>query len=73
MATPQAIQAQGDSANTMNIWRIQNSITVDATYDAHYVIGLISPYAGRSRWCRTTSADNAASQAAEIEAVLVAT
>ena len=72
MATPAAIQAIGDSADTMNVWRIQSSITVDATYDAHYVVGITDPYSGRSRWCQTTSGDSATDQAAEIVAALVA-
>lgn len=71
MATVAAIQAAIDSASTNNVANIQNSITVDATYDAHYTVGIAHPYAGRSRWCQTTSAGNAAAQAAEILAVLV--
>jgi len=65
MATPAQIQSQLDSANTKNIANIQNSVKIDATYDAHYVVGLIG-HAGRSRWCVTTSAETAANQATEI-------
>jgi len=72
MATPAAIQAQIDSGSTHNVANIQNSISVDATYDSHYVVGIAHPYAGRSRWCLTTTAETAANQAAEILAVLVA-
>lgn len=71
MATPQAIQAAMDPADTMNIARIQQSVIVDATYDAHYTVGIIEPYAGHSKWCITTKADSAADQAAELLALLV--
>lgn len=72
MATPAEIQAQLDPANTMHVIRINQSIKIDATYDAHYCDGIIAPYAGRSRWCTTTNAETAANQAAEIIAALVA-
>jgi len=72
MATPAAIQAQLDSATTTHVANIIRSLTIDATYDAHYVVGVVAPYAGRSRWCTTTTAETAANQAAEIIAVLVA-
>jgi len=72
MATPAEIQAIFDSANTMHVAIIQNSVVVDATYDAHYVVGITAPYAGRSRWCLTTTAETATNQSAEILAVLVA-
>lgn len=72
MATPAEIQASADSANTMFVWRIEKSISIDATYDSHYVTGICAPYAGRSRWCNTTKAGNAAAQVAEINAALTA-
>lgn len=72
MATPAEIQAQLDSANTMHVVHIIQSIAVDVTYDAHYCVGIVEPYAGRSRWCQTTTAETAANQAAEIAAALVA-
>ena len=34
MATPAEIQAQLDPANTMHVIRINQSITIDGTYDA---------------------------------------
>ena len=71
MATVAAIQAAIDSASTHNIANIQQSIKVDATYDAHYVVGISAPYQGRSKWCITTNAETAANQAAEIEAALI--
>jgi len=71
MATVAAIQAELDSASTNNVINIHNSVKVDATYDAHYCVGVAHPYAGRSRWCATTTAETAANQAAEIIAVLV--
>lgn len=72
MATPAAIQAAGDSANTLNVYRILQSVAIDATYDAHYVVGEVEPYAGRSMWVRTTTADSAADQNTDILAALVA-
>ena len=72
MATPAEIQAQLDSANTMHVANIQQGLSIDATYDAYYVVGITEPYSGRSRWCQTTKADTAANQAAEIIAALVA-
>lgn len=72
MATPAEIQAQLDSANTKHVAEIIQSISIDGTYDSHYVVGITDPYSGRSRWCQTTTAETAANQAAEIIAVLVA-
>jgi len=69
MATPAAIQAALDSANQMNIARINQSVSIDATYDAHYVVGGIG-HAGRSKWCQTTKAQTAGQQATAILAVL---
>jgi len=71
MATPQAIQLAADAANTMNIVRIQQSMSIDATYDAHFTVGITAPYAGYSRWCQTTKADSAADQAVELLAALI--
>jgi len=72
MATPAAIQLIGDAANTLRVYKIQNSVTVDATYDAHYVVGTGDPYSGRSMWVRTTSGNTATQQDAEIVAALAA-
>ena len=45
--------------------------TIDATYDMFYVTsGAGGPQAGKSCWCRTTSAGNAAAQAAEVVTAL---
>lgn len=65
MATPAQIQAQLDSAGTGKVANITISTHAGATYDNHYVVGIDS-YAGRSRWCTTTQADSAATQAASI-------
>lgn len=72
MATPAEIQAQGDAANSMRVYQIQQSISIDATYDAHYVVGTGDPYSGRSMWVRTTNADTAAAQNTAILAALTA-
>lgn len=66
MATPAEIQAQ---LGSMNIARINQSVKIDATYDAHYVVGGIG-HAGRSKWCQTTSAQTAAQQASAITTAL---
>lgn len=71
MATPQEIQAQIDPASTTHVANITRSTTHDATYDAHYVVGITTPYAGKSKWILTTTAETAANQAAEIVAALV--
>lgn len=71
MASPSEIQAIGDSANTMHVYHILQSISVDATYDAHYVQGIVAPYAGKAKWCTTTTAETATNQNAEIVAELV--
>ena len=72
MATVAEIQAQLDSASTHNVINILKSVTVDATYDAHYCVGIAHPYAGRTRWCTTTTAETAANQAGEIQTALTA-
>lgn len=71
MATPSEIQSEADSANTMHVYHILQSISVDETYDAHYVQGIVHPYAGKAKWCQTTTAETAANQNAEIVAELV--
>lgn len=70
MASPQAIQAQGDSANTMHVYHILQSMIVNATYNEHYVVGITAPYQGKARWIRTTTAETAANQNTEIIAGL---
>lgn len=73
MATPAEIQAAMDSAATGRVANIQCMQNAEGTtVDDFYVVGVIAPYAGRSRWCRTTAADSAATQAASILAQLVA-
>ena len=72
MATPAEIQAVGDAANTLNVYTITNSISIDATYDAHYCVGGGDPYSGRSMWVRTTTADSASDQNTAILAALAA-
>lgn len=71
-ATPAAIQAALDAGLTTKVANIQTSRYLDATYNVHYVVGVSPPYQGRSRWCRVTDAGDAAAQAAEIVAALVA-
>jgi hypothetical protein len=70
--TAQALQAAADAANTMRVIKVNQQIPIDATYDAFYVVGEVSPYAGRAMWCRTTKAGNAAAQWVEVAAALVA-
>ena len=71
MATPSEIQAAADPADTMNVIRIHQSTIIDATYDAHYTVGLAHPYSGKSKWCQKTKADSAADQATELLVALV--
>jgi len=62
MATTAAIQTQ---LGTKNIAHITKSEVTGSTYDRHYVVGG-NGYAGKSCWVRTTAAETAANQAAEI-------
>lgn len=71
MATPAEIQAQIDSAATGRVANITRSI-IGSTLDDHYVVGVLTPYAGRSRWVQTTAAQTAAQQATAILAALTA-
>jgi hypothetical protein len=71
MATPAAIQAQLDAAATGNVANITRSL-IGTTLDDHYVVGVVAPYAGRSRWVQTTQAQTAAQQATAILAALSA-
>jgi len=71
--TAAALQAAGDSANTLNTYIVtQGPIALDATYDSFYVVGKVSPYAGRSMWVCTIAAENAATQAADVLTALTA-
>jgi hypothetical protein len=67
MATPAEIQTQLDP--THRAAKIVRSTHLDATYDAHYVVGQTG-YAGRCLWVQTTAANNAATQAAAITTAL---
>lgn len=66
MDTVAQIQAQLYSAGTGNVANIIQSMRVDATYDTHYVVCQVEPYAGRASWCVTTSVNSAAQQTTEI-------
>lgn len=70
MATPAEIQAFLDNNTTIARAQITQSAYPDATYSDHYVVGISDIVAGRSRWCRTTSADGAEVQANSILAQL---
>ena len=69
-ATPAEIQAIADSAQTGHVYQIVQSGIVDATYDEHYVVGIVAPYQGKSRWIVTTHAETATNQNTEIVAGL---
>lgn len=71
MATPAEIQAQIDPAATGRVANITRSV-FGSTFDEHYVVGVLTPYAGRARWVRTTQANTAAQQATAILAALTA-
>jgi len=62
MATTPAIQT---ALGAINVARITKSEVSGSTYDRHYTVGGAG-YAGKSCWCRTTAAETAANQAAEI-------
>lgn len=71
MATTAEIQAQIDSGATGRVANIVRSNRIDGTLDEHYTVGMTGRYKGRARWCQTTAADSAATQAAAILAKLV--
>lgn len=71
MATPAEIQAQLDSAATGRVANIQTVYYPGTVKTNLYVVGMVG-YAGRARWCETTTADNAATQATSILAQLAA-
>jgi hypothetical protein len=66
MATPAAIQAEMDPAATGRVANIQAVVHASTTKDNVYAVGVVAPYAGRSRWIETTSADSAGDQATAI-------
>lgn len=72
MATVAQIQAELDAAGTGMSANIMRSAYVSATVDEHYVVALASTSAtpGNAQWVRTTSSDNAATQATTILAGL---
>ena len=64
--TPAACQAElGTNPMNAQILRANEVQGLDATKQEWYVIGLVNA-PGRVRWCVTTAADNAATQAASI-------
>lgn len=69
MATVAQIQAQLDPDNTGRAATITHSHNLDGTFDIMYVVGHCSA-PGRSRFCKVTSAQTAAQQAAAILVLL---
>lgn len=41
-----------------------------STFSDYYVVPVLGPYAGRSRWCRTTTSDSDAQKDTAIRAIL---
>ena len=70
MATAAEIQAVIDPDGSDLEFNLVRSVNVDATYDEHYIVGGVAPYAGKARWVRTTSAQSAAQQGAAIIAAM---
>jgi hypothetical protein len=70
MATDIAIQEIADAADSMNVYRIQQTRIVNATFNEHYVVGITAPYQGKARWILTTTANTASQQNTEIVAGL---
>lgn len=62
--TPAAVQAQLGT-NPMNAQIVRADEVVGATLQGWYVVGNVDA-PGRARWCTTTAADSAATQAAAI-------
>lgn len=69
--TESTLVAQLDSAGT---GRTINLVTYQpgATITTVYAVGVIAPYAGRSRWVDLTSSNTAAQAAAQLKAALTA-
>jgi len=68
-----AAESSASSAGTGTVFQVtQGPIALDATYDSFYVVGVTTPYAGRSMWVCTIAAENAATQAADVLTALTA-
>lgn len=67
--TEAQLVAQLDPASTGRTINIQELIPGPTVTDV-YAVGVLAPYAGRSRWVQVTSSNTAAQAAAQIQAAL---
>jgi hypothetical protein len=73
VATADQIQAVIDpDGSDLELNLVRMVPTSDPAFNDCYVVGGVPPYAGKSRWCRVTTAGNAAAQGAEIIAQMAA-
>lgn len=67
--TEATVVAQLDAASTGRTITLQTFIPGPTVTDV-YAVGVLAPYAGRSRWMQVTSSNTAAQAAAAIQAGL---
>ena len=60
------IQAVLDAGGPLKVVKIQTTYPINAVLDEHYCVGLVTPYAGKTRWCQVIPTDSAAVQGASI-------
>mgnify|MGYP003457902948 CR=1 FL=1 len=67
--TETQLVAQLDSANTGRTITLESFIPGPTITDV-YAIGVVAPYAGRSRWVQLTSSNTAAQAATQLQTAL---
>jgi len=68
--TEATLKAQLDAANTGRTITLESYIVTDASNTQVYAVGVVAPYAGRSRWVSVPQSNTAAQAAAVIQAAL---
>lgn len=68
--TEAQLVAQLDSASTGRTINLQDFIVTDSSNTQVYAVGVVAPYAGRSRWVTVPQSNTAAQAAAVIQAAL---
>lgn len=68
--TETQLVAQLDSASTGRTITVQTFNPFSATLTDIYAVGVVAPYAGRSRWMQIAQSNTAAQAAAAIQAAL---
>lgn len=68
--TESTLVAQLDAASTGRTITLEDFIVTDSSNTQVYAVGVIAPYAGRSRWVTVPQSNTAAQAAAVIQAAL---